>query len=130
MRKLSTLLILTLLVPASLMARQDAIAVKYAKTITESDMKEKLTVLASDEFGGRETGTEGQKKASAFLEEFYKNLGLFAPVEGTYRQKFNMYQSDWSEVYVKAGRKKLLNGTDIIFRGNAKMSKEQKMAVI
>ena len=130
MRRFYMLLTLSLLVSASVMARQDAIAVKYAGTITEADMKAKLTVLASDEFGGRETGTEGQKKASVFLENFYKDLGLFAPVNGTYRQKFNMYQSVWSDVYVKVGRKKLMNGKDMIFRGNANMTKEQKMGVV
>lgn len=130
MRRFYTLLTLSLLVSTSGMARQDANAVKYAGTITEADMKAKLTVLASDEFGGRETGTEGQKKASTFLEDFYKNLGLIAPVEGTYRQKFNMYQSDWSDVYIKAGRKKLINGTDFIFRGNANMTKEQKLPLV
>jgi len=119
-----------MLVGFGLSAKQSDVSVKYANTITESDMKAKLTVLASDEFGGRETGTEGQKKAARFLEDFYKNLGLIAPVNGTYRQKFNLYQSDWSEVYVKMGRKKLMNGKDIIFRGNANMAKEQKIELV
>ncbi len=105
-------------------------AVKYANTITEADMKEKLTVLASDEFGGRETGTEGQKKASVFLENFYKNLGLIAPVDGTYRQKFDMYQSDWTDVYVRMGRKRLKNGEDIVFIGNADLPKELKLGLV
>ena len=130
MRRIYSLLLVALIIPAGLFARQNDAAVKYAKTITESDMKAKLTVLASDEFGGRETGTEGQKKASAYLEDFYKNLGLFAPVDGTYRQKFSMYQSDWSEVYVKAGETKLMNGKDIVFRGNANMMREQKFDVV
>lgn len=105
-------------------------AVKYANTITEADMKEKLTVLASDEFGGRETGTAGQEKAAVFLENFYKGLGLIAPVNGTYRQQFNLYQSDWSEVYLRVGRKKLKNGEEIVFLGNANMDKEMKLSVV
>lgn len=128
MRKLYTLLLLAavLLTPAF---GQD-VAVKYANTITEADMKEKLTVLASDDFAGRETGTEGQRKASIFLENFYKDLGLIAPVNGTYRQKFNLYQSDWTEVYVRVGRKKLKNGEDIVFIGNADLPKETKMSLV
>lgn len=130
MRKIYTLIVAVSLVPAALFGRQDPIQVKYANTITESDMKAKLTVLASDEFGGREAGTEGQKKAAEFLENFYKNLGLIAPVNGSYRQKFKLYQSDWSEVYVRAGRNKLMNGEGILFRGNADLQKEMKLPLV
>lgn len=119
------LMILTLAVNA-----QDKTVVKYANTITPDDMRSKLTILASDDFGGRETGTEGQKKASRFLEEFYQKLGLQGPVEGTYRQKFNMYQSDWSEVYVKVKGKKLMNGESLIFFGQANMDKEMKLSTV
>lgn len=106
---------------------QDKTAVKYANTITPQEMKSKLSILASDEFGGRETGTEGQKKASAFLENFYKEIGLQGPVDGTYRQKFSMYQSDWSDVYIRAGKGKKMNGDEFIFFGNANMAKEMKL---
>ena len=107
-------------------AAQDA-AVKYANTITPEQMRAKLTILASDDFQGRETGTEGQKKASAYLEDFYKGIGLQGPADGTYRQKFSMYQSDWSDVYIKGKGGKKMNGVDFIFAGNANMDKEMKL---
>ncbi len=125
MRKLKASF-LGLLVLGFSVTAQDA-SVKYANTITPQDMRAKLSVLASDEFGGRETGTEGQKKASRFLEDFYKKIGLSGPVDGTYRQKFSMYQSDWSDVYIKAKGKKKMNGDDFIFSGNANMNKEMKL---
>lgn len=128
MRKLKAS-IFGLLVLGFAATAQDA-AVKYAKTITPEDMRSKLTILASDEFEGRETGTEGQKKASAFLEEFYQKIGLQGPVNGTYRQKFSMYQSDWSEVYVKVKGKKKMNGVDFIFSGSANMDKEMKLSTV
>jgi len=103
------------------------VSIKYAKTITPEQMREKLSVLASDEFEGRETGTEGQKKASAFLENFYKEIGLQGPANGTYRQKFSMYQSDWSDVYIKGKGGKKKNGVDFIFAGSANMDKEMKL---
>ncbi len=126
MRKLKASILGLAIASVSLMA-QDQIAVKYANTITEEDMKAKLSILASDEFGGRETGTEGQKKASKFLEDFYAKVGLAGPVEGTYRQKFSMYQSDWSDVYIKAKSGKKMNGKDFIFLGSADMDKEMKL---
>lgn len=129
MRKFYTLCLSLCLISAVAYGRQDP-SVTYASTITEEDMKAKLTVLASDDFAGRETGTEGQKKAAQFLEDFYKNLGLIGPVDGGYRQEFKMYQSDWSDVYVKAGRKKLANGEDFLFLGNANLSKELKLPIV
>jgi len=40
-------------------------ALKYAETITQSGLKRQLTIIASAEMEGRETGTEGQRKAAA-----------------------------------------------------------------
>ena len=114
------------MLPLGLSAQQD-ISEKYASTITADDMRNKLTILASDEFGGRETGTEGQKKAAQFLENFYQNIGLTGPVDGTYRQKFEMYQSNWSDVYIKTKKGKEMNGEDYIFVGFANQSKEIKL---
>ena len=126
MRRLKTILLGLLVLGFSAVA-QDKTAVKYANTITPQEMKSKLSILASDEFGGRETGTEGQKKASEFLENFYQEIGLEGPVNGTYRQKFSMYQSDWSDVYIRTGKGKKMNGDEFIFFGNANMAKEMKL---
>ena len=40
-------------------------AAKYAAGITGDNLKNHLTIIASDEMEGRETGTEGQRKAAA-----------------------------------------------------------------
>ncbi len=50
--------------------------VAYANTITETELKEMLYVYASDEFQGRETGKEGEKKAVEFLKNYYKNAKI------------------------------------------------------
>ena len=46
-------------------------AEKFAKTITQKELKEHLYIYASDEFEGRETGSEGQKKAVNYIRDFY-----------------------------------------------------------
>ncbi len=46
-------------------------AYKFAKTITEKDLKKHLYTYASDEFEGRNTGSKGQKKAVEYLRNFY-----------------------------------------------------------
>lgn len=52
---------------------------KYLQTITSGELKTLLTVVASDEMEGRDTGTEGQKKAGRYLIEQYKNFGIPHP---------------------------------------------------
>lgn len=44
---------------------------KFAKSITAKELKEHLYIYASDEFEGRNTGAEGQKKAVEYLRNFY-----------------------------------------------------------
>ena len=50
----------------------DVSPAKYIKTITAADLKTHLTIVASDEMEGRETGSVGQKKAGNYLINQYK----------------------------------------------------------
>ena len=52
-----------------------------AKDITADDLRKHLTILASDEFEGRETGEEGNNKAAAYISDHFKNIGI-NPVDG------------------------------------------------
>lgn len=52
---------------------------KYLSAISEKDLKTNLYVVASDEMEGRETGSEGQKKAGRYLIEQYKKHGIPFP---------------------------------------------------
>ena len=63
----------------------------FAKTITQEDLKKHLTIYASDEFEGRETGEAGQKKAVDYLKTQYVTMGIEpAQKSGDYFQKFNL----------------------------------------
>lgn len=57
-------------------------AVKFAKSITAKDLGAHLFVYASDAFEGRNTGEPGQKKAVAYLKDFYKGKGIVSPIGG------------------------------------------------
>jgi hypothetical protein len=48
----------------------------FASVITAEDLRTHLYKVASKEFEGRETGTEGQRKAAAYIEDQFKALGL------------------------------------------------------
>ncbi|MBO6573135.1 MAG: M28 family peptidase [Balneola sp.] len=63
----------------------------FDKTITVDGLKSDLTIIASDEFEGRETGEEGIKKATNYITERYKELGL-KPVgdNGTFEQNYDL----------------------------------------
>jgi Zn-dependent M28 family amino/carboxypeptidase len=57
-------------------------AAKYAASITEKDLAKHLFVYASDEFEGRDTGEPGQKKAIAYLKDFYVAQGIASALGG------------------------------------------------
>src|SRR5215213_697857 len=64
----------------------------FAKTITAEDLRKHLFLVASAEMEGRETATPGQKKAAAYIETQFKNLGLQAANNGSYQMYFPVYQ--------------------------------------
>jgi Zn-dependent M28 family amino/carboxypeptidase len=68
-------------------------ASKFAATITSNDLKKHLTIIAGDEMEGRETGTEGQRKAAAYIESQFKGFGLKPAVQlKGYQQLYPLYQ--------------------------------------
>ncbi len=66
-------------------------AKKEVKVVT---MKEDVYALADDKMNGRETGTEGEAQAAAYLQERFQSIGL-APkgTEGAYTQTFTFTPS-------------------------------------
>jgi hypothetical protein len=70
---------------------------KYINTITSEELRTHLTIVASDEMEGRNTGSEGQKKAGRYLIEQHKSSGLSYPKGAT-----DFYQKVPSE-YMKKG---------------------------
>jgi hypothetical protein len=109
---------------------QDAQAIKYASTITASDLERHLTYLASDELEGRDTGAKGQKMAAEYLANFYKGLGLAGPVNGSYFQPFDLASVTYPEVNLTVGTKKMVNNVDFIFLGDGDMKKAEKSDVV
>ena len=74
---------------ASLTSKNSKLSTKQlGETITSDELKEHLYIYASDEFEGRETGTEGQKKAVNFLKSNYEKLEISgALADESYFQK-------------------------------------------
>jgi hypothetical protein len=90
-------------------------ALKYAETITQAGLKKQLTIIASAEMEGRETGTEGQKKAAAYIESQFKEIGLItSPSLGSYQQNYPLYKDTLLPKTLKIGKKNYKFGTDYI----------------
>ena len=85
MKKYSALLLLIFFVNCS--SQKAAVAIidtsTYFKTISTESLKTNLTVIASDEMEGRDTGSEGQKKAGRYIIDFYKNHHISFPKGAT-----------------------------------------------
>ncbi|MCB0755042.1 MAG: M28 family peptidase [Flavobacteriales bacterium] len=73
------------------LAQQDSLQNRYANTITAKDLRARLEIIASDDFEGRETGQEGQKKAAKYIEERFQEFGYKPiPALGGYQQEFKL----------------------------------------
>ncbi|RFZ82875.1 peptidase [Mucilaginibacter terrenus] len=131
--KKASLLMTAVAFAASACAQQNATAVKYGKLITADDSKKHLSILASDEFEGRETGKPGAEKAANYIAGEFKKMGLQAPVKGSYfldiplaESKFNVNAfsingqtfANWTDFFVRGSfADKTLNATDIVYVG-------------
>ncbi|TRX62773.1 M28 family peptidase [Fulvivirga sp. M361] len=104
-------------------AQTEQDAVKYAETITEDELYDKLSILASDAMEGRETGERGQKMAAAFISDHFQRLGLKAPVksgtENSYYQPVFLYSAVPGDTYIIAGEEKHKNFDKIIYYGSS-----------
>lgn len=86
--------------------KEGDIAKTYAETITANELKTILTVVASDEMEGRETATEGQKKAEAFIVSKIKSFGIKTidreGVTDGYLQEIPFTKEEWGKVELTA----------------------------
>ena len=85
---------------------QDSTALRYADVIKASDIKEYITVLASDSLEGRETAQPGQKKAARYIAKHFELFGI-PKHEGTYFQPFYLYTIKPSKILLEVNGKKL-----------------------
>ncbi len=82
-------------------------SVRYANTITADDLRAHLTVLASDEYEGRETGEKGNEMTAKYIADHYRNIGLPAVVgDSSYLQPVAFTWSSWekNEMYINDTR--------------------------
>ncbi len=98
---------------------------KYAATITREDLKKQLTIVASAEMEGRETATEGQRKAAAYLADQFKQIGLLpAPKTKNYLQHYPLFYDTITNVALTVDNKALAFGKDFLAPSQSNRSKK------
>lgn len=97
----------------SVLGQNTDVSTKYAETITPQDLKKHLSILASDEYEGRETARKGQKMAAKYIEEHFTSLGL-KPMgtEDGFQQSFPVKVTHPAGVSVKVGGEELTRFED------------------
>lgn len=85
----------------------------YASTITAADLEKHLSIIAGADMQGRETGTDGQRKAAAYIETYFKNLGLPAveKLKG-YQQFYPLYKDSMLNAALIINDKAAVYGRD------------------
>lgn len=109
---------------------QDQVAHQYGNQITTDDLKDNLTILASDAMEGRETGKRGQKMAAAFISAHFEEVGLAGPVNGSYYQRVELFISSPGDIYIKVGQTQYKNFEEIAYYGSADTGGEVTLPVV
>ena len=99
------------------MATEEPLPKKYGDKISAADLKENLSILASDAMEGRETGKRGQKMAAAFIRAHFEDLGLTGPIGGNYYQPMEVYTTEPGETYLASGSNRFVNFEQVVYSG-------------
>jgi len=90
-------------------------AARYGALISKETLKKHLSIIAGADMEGRETGTEGQRKAAAYIESQFKSMGLkSADALNGYQQFYPLYQDSLITTTLKAGGKEAEFGKDFV----------------
>ncbi len=64
----------------------------FANTIKSENLQKHLYQIAGPEFEGRETATAGQRKTAAYIEDYFKSLGLRPGNKDSFQLAYPVYQ--------------------------------------
>src|SRR5579862_4112338 len=64
----------------------------FANTIKAENLQKHLYLIAGPDFEGRETATAGQRKTAAYIEDYFKSLGLKPGNKDSFQLAYPVYQ--------------------------------------
>jgi hypothetical protein len=100
------LLVMAMAATTAVSAQKIADPRPFATTITQDDLKKHLYIIAGKEMQGRETATEGQRKAAAYIEEQFKALGLQPGNNGNFQLGFPVFQDSLVQAIIEVNGKR------------------------
>ncbi|WP_448636385.1 hypothetical protein [Pedobacter panaciterrae] len=83
---------------------QNKDAIKFSQTINKDNASKHLSILASDEYEGRETGKKGGWMAAEYIKNHFKTIGLKGPVSGDYFQPVDIVSFGLSQIVTVDGQ--------------------------
>lgn len=113
----AVIILLTILASGWVPAQDQALE-RFASTITRDELSEHVHRLASADFEGRFTGSDGQKLAADYIREAFEKDGLERPVSGQfngYYQAFVLEKCHWEEQSLASGGVDFEAGKDFVF---------------
>ncbi|RZK39401.1 MAG: M28 family peptidase [Pedobacter sp.] len=96
---------------------QDQNAIKFSKTINKDRGYDHLSILASDEYEGRETGKKGAWMAAEYIKKQFQGFGLKGPVKDSkdpYFQPVGLITNDVAEAKFSVNGKAKKLFTDFV----------------
>jgi hypothetical protein len=90
----------------------------FANTITPDDLKKHLYIVAGPTMEGRETATEGQRKAAAYIESQFKTLGLLPGNKENFQHGFPIYQDSLVNAALEVNGRRFEMNTDFLVNLN------------
>lgn len=96
---------------------QNPQVIKYSETITATDLKKHLTIFASDDFEGRNTGSHGLTKAATYLSNEFKKEQLIGPLKNNgnpYYQNVELLRNTTVTCKIEFSQKTLVSCKDFI----------------
>lgn len=106
-------------------AGQPALAARFGESITAGDIKEQLYIVAGAGMEGRETATEGQRKAAAYIISRFSEMGLQPGAKGKWEQYFYLYQDTLAGGSIRANGHTYVFGKD--YYSSVKECKDQQL---
>ena len=124
------ILLLSILISGLSYAQENPTAIRYGKQVTASDLKEYLSIIASDALEGRRTGSRGQKMAAAFISNHFQEIGLKAPLNDSYYQPIDLYSASKPNIYVMSNGFRAENNGEVAYWGSSDSGGEVKTEII
>ncbi|WP_430814426.1 M28 family metallopeptidase [Carboxylicivirga sp. RSCT41] len=99
---------------------------KYLNSISDSSLQQHVYILASDSLKGRNTGTEGERKAARYIVENFEQNGLKPFNDTTFLQNIGLWSWQWKEFKLESKQRDFENYKDFVYLSTAPVAPEIK----